>query len=297
MRRLIPLALLALVLSTFRPVAVNAWGAGAHKFIVDRAIELLPVEIKPFFEKNRVAVVEHSIDPDTYRTVGWMEEPPRHFMDMDAYGPFPFAALPHDYDQAVAARGADFVTKNGLLPWYTQKTYEKLRDAFQQLGAAPYARDDVRIFSSVVAHYLSDATQPFHAAMNYDGQLTHQWGIHGRFEGELFERYQARLTITPPPVTRVANVRDFTFATLGDSFQLVEPILAADRAAVAGRDVYDDEYFQQLLEKTKPILEKRLGQAIANVASVITTAWMDAGKPPLPANPPPQPPRKVRRGT
>src|SRR4051812_41099160 len=103
-RRMIPLALLALALSTVPPARVSAWGFNGHKYIADRAIDLLPREIRPFFQKYRVTVVEHAIDPDTYRTVGWTQEPPRHFLDMDSYGAFPFAALPHDYSTAVAAR-------------------------------------------------------------------------------------------------------------------------------------------------------------------------------------------------
>ena len=54
---------------------------------MDRAIALLPPEIRPFFETYRTTIVEHAIDPDTYRTMGFAEEPPRHFLDMDAYGP------------------------------------------------------------------------------------------------------------------------------------------------------------------------------------------------------------------
>ena len=79
-----------------RPAPVGAWGFNGHKFITERAIELLPQEIRPFFQKFRTTVVEHSIDPDTYRTVGFTDEPPRHFLDMDAYGPFPFKDLPRD---------------------------------------------------------------------------------------------------------------------------------------------------------------------------------------------------------
>ena len=46
--------------------------------------------------------------------MGWTDEEPRHFLDMDSYGPFPFKDLPHDYNAAVATRGADFVKKNGV---------------------------------------------------------------------------------------------------------------------------------------------------------------------------------------
>ena len=96
------------------PAPSAAWGFEAHRFIFEKAIGLLPPEIRPFFERYRVAVVEHAIDPDLWRTVGWdAEEGPRHFLDMDAYGPHPFTELPRDYDAAVKRYGAEFVKKNG----------------------------------------------------------------------------------------------------------------------------------------------------------------------------------------
>jgi hypothetical protein len=289
MHRLIPAALLTLAASVSLPAPADAWSFSVHRFIADRAIVLLPPAIRPFFETYRTTFVEHAIDPDTYRTMGWQEEPSRHFLDMDAYGPFPFASLPHDYNQAVAARGADFVAKNGLLPWRTEEMYGRLREAFKQ--TTPYARDDIKLFSAVVGHYIGDAFQPFHAAVNYDGQLTGQQGIHARFETEMFDRYADKLRIAPDPIQPVANVREFTFATLADSFSVVEAILAADRVAVQGKAEYDDAYFDAMLEKTRPILQKRISQAITGVASVITAAWTDAGKPALP----PEAPRTVRK--
>jgi hypothetical protein len=295
MRKVLPLALLALALSALKPVALGAWGFNGHKFITERAIELLPPEIKPFFQKFKTAVVEHSIDPDTYRTMGWMEEPPRHFLDMDAYGAFPFRDLPHDYDEAVAKRGKDFVVKNGLVPWRAQEVYVLLRDAFKQLPTSGFARDNVKLFSSVIAHYTGDSFQPFHAAVNYDGQLTGQQGIHSRFESELFDRYQDKLRIAPSPVVPIPDAREFVFTTLTDSFSFVDPILAADREATEGREFYDDAYFAKLYEKTGPIMEKRISGAITGVASLITQAWVDAGKPALPVDAPPRAPRPIRR--
>ena len=89
MRKALPIALFALALSAMRPAPLGAWGFNGHKFITDRAIDLLPDDIRPFFQKFRVAVVEHSIDPDTYRTVGFKEEPPRHFLDWTPTAPSP----------------------------------------------------------------------------------------------------------------------------------------------------------------------------------------------------------------
>jgi hypothetical protein len=295
MRKVLPIALFALALSATRPEPLGAWGFNGHRFITDKAIDLLPVEIRPFFQKFRTTIVEHSIDPDTYRTVGFKEEEPRHFLDMDAYGPFPFKDLPHDYKEAVEKRGLDFVVKNGTVPWRAEEIYVELRNAFKALETQGFARDNVKLFSSVLSHYVGDAHQPFHAVINYDGQLTNQRGIHSRFETELFDRYKDKLRITPGVVTPIPNAREFMFATLTDSAELVAPILAADLEAVKGRTLYDDGYFAHMYEKTGTIMERRISAAIAGLASLITSAWMDAGKPALPADDPPRTPRPIRR--
>jgi hypothetical protein len=295
MRKVLPVALVALVLSGLRSEPIGAWGFNGHRFITERAIELLPPEIRPFFQANRVQVVEHSIDPDTYRTMGFTDEPPRHFLDMDAYGPFPFTNLPRDFKEAVAVRGQDFVLKNGTVPWRTEEVYGMLRNAFKELSTVGYARDNVKLFSSVISHYVGDSHQPLHAALNYDGQMTNQHGIHSRFETELFDRYRDRLKIAPEPAAQVPNVRDFMFTALTDSFSNVDAILAADREAVKGRTHYDDGYFALLFEKTGPIMEKRFSRAISGVASLIASAWIEAGRPALPVEAPPRAPRPIKR--
>jgi hypothetical protein len=295
MRKAVPAALVALALSAFHAEPIGAWGFNGHRFITERAIELLPAEIRPFFQANRVQIVEHSIDPDTYRTVGWSEEPPRHFLDMDAYGPFPFANLPRDMNEAIAVRGRDFVIKNGTVPWRAEEVYGLLRTAFKDLPTRTYSREDVKLFSSVLAHYVGDSHQPLHAALNYDGQLTNQQGIHSRFESEIFDRYRDRLRFAPAAAAPIPNVRDFMFTTLTDSFAQVDAILAADREAVKGRTHYDAGYFDYMFEKTGPIMEKRIAGAITGVASLITSAWIEAGRPPLPAQLPPGAPRPIKR--
>lgn len=291
MRRFTVLVLASLVALAVPPRA-EAWGFEVHKYIMDRAIPLLPAEIRPFFEKYKVSIVEHAVDPDLWRTAGWLEEPSRHFVDMDAYGAYPFKELPHEYDQAVARYGKDFVDKNGTLPWRTEEIYKKLVEAFTQ--KAGYARDNIKFFSSIIAHYTADAHVPFHAALNYDGQLSGQWGIHSRFESELFERYRATLRIVPKPIVPIANPREFIFDALTAGFAFVQPVLDADKAAVAGRELYDDQYFTLFFSKTQPILETRLSEAITSVASMITAAWVEAGRPALPLDAV-NPPRKVRK--
>src|SRR3954471_14388451 len=101
--------LLAIVLAV--PASSSAWGFDAHRFIADRMIELLPPQLKPFYDKRRAFIVERAIDPDLWRSVGWEQESPNHFLDFDhaAFGPYPFEALPHDYSAAVQKFGKAFI--------------------------------------------------------------------------------------------------------------------------------------------------------------------------------------------
>ncbi len=134
-----------------------------------------------------------------------MQEPPNHFLDLDheAFGPFPFDALPRDYSSAVQKFGKEFIDEQGTLPWRTAEFYGRLQREFESLKRQPppgYAFDNIALYSAVLAHYVSDGHVPLHAVVNYDGQLTQQQGLHSRWESELFERNRATLKIAPPSI-------------------------------------------------------------------------------------------------
>lgn len=282
------LAGLVVTVALLVPVPAHAWGFEAHKFIMDRAIALLPEAMRPLFEKHRATVVERSIDPDTWRTAGFDQENPNHFLDIDweGYGKYPFNELPRDYTAAVARFGKERIEQNGTLPWRLEESFGNLRRAFESYGrGSAFAQNDVLFFTSWLAHYASDAHVPFHAVINYDGQLTSQQGIHARFESTMFERYRAQLTIAPKPGAPIANPREFAFATILEGSQLVPPILKADLAAIGSRDVYDDAYYASFFAANRAVLERRLNESITAVAALVAGAWEAAGKPPVPVEP------------
>jgi hypothetical protein len=290
---------LLLALTVALPASAPAWGFEAHKFIVDRMIALLPVELRPLFEKRRAFIVERAIDPDIWRNVGWDQEPPNHFLDIDheAFGPYPFAALPRDYSDAVQKFGKDFINQQGTLPWRTAEFYGRLQREFESLKRKPapgYALDNIALYSAVLAHYVSDGHVPLHSVVNYDGQVTQQHGLHSRWESELFDRNRSKLTIAPPSLKPVSNPRDFIFDVLLASNRAVPNVLQSDKTAVEGREFYDDAYFEKFAAGTLPTLERRLNESIAAVASMITGAWERAGKPAVPTEIP-RTPRAVRR--
>jgi hypothetical protein len=294
MRRALVCLVLALVAVV--PARPAAWGFDIHRYIADHAIDLLPDGLRPFYQKNRAFIVEHAVDPDLWRTAGWSEEPPHHFLDLDAYGPPPFAALPREYDRAVQRWGRDFVEKNGTLPWRTAEMYGQLERAFEQVqrGASPWAAENVKFYSAILAHYVADGHVPLHAVVNYDGQLTGQQGVHSRWETELVLRDMPTLHLSPMPPTAVDDPRAFMFEVLETAYPGAETILRADKIAAAGRDTYDDGYFEILDRETRPLLERQLSSAITDVASIIYGAWDAAGRPAVPLESPREP-RKVRR--
>lgn len=295
--RCVLVALLALAAVGGSPAPASAWGLDIHRVIAERAIGLLPDAIRPFFERHRAFVIEHAVDPDFWRAAGFEEEPPRHFLDLDAYGPYPFEALPRDYQQAVARHGEATVRKNGTIPWRVAEMQGRLVNAFRELRdrPSPWAVEQVKFFSAVLAHYVADAHVPLHAVVNYDGQLTGQRGVHGRFETELFLRYRDRLRLEPAARPPVRDPSGFIFDTLLDAFKKAEPLFEADRRALAGGEVYDDAYFDRFFRDVRPILEEQLSKAMSGVASVIAGAWEEAGRPVLPAEPPraPMPRRRA----
>lgn len=298
-RRLAGVVLAVAMLTCGAASPASAWGFEVHKLITDRAIDLLPPRLKPFFERYRAFVVEHSIDPDLWRTAGFEDEPKRHFLDLDAYGDGPpFAALPRDFDEAVAKYGKAHVENLGTLPWRTAEFQANLVRAFeeQRLGTSPWALEDIRFFAATLAHYVSDAHVPQHAVMNYDGQLTDQQGIHNRFETELVLRYVDRLHWRPTARPAVTDARTFTFEALFASFAAAPAVERADRDAIGAGTEYDDAYFDRFFALARPVLEERLTRASEAVASLIVGAWEAGGRPDLPLE------RKVvihkrRRGT
>lgn len=299
MRRCAALAVGILLAVT--PLSIEAWGLDVHRFLTRRAIDGLPVELRPFFMSSRDFIGEHSVDPDLWRIVGLRgelgEEDPNHFLDIDGLDEVtPFKGVPREWSAYVARYGAERANRMGRLPWRTEEIYKQLVARFQDVGkgTAPYAASNVRYLVAILAHYIEDAHVPFHAVVNYDGQLTGQRGIHSRFENDLVLRNLAGLKLAPVEIRPIAGIRDFVFETLVESQSLVASVLEADRNATRGRDLYDDAYFAQLFKGTRPVLEKRLGDAASGVASAVVAAWVQAGKPALPLDAPKAPVR-IRR--
>ena len=77
-------------------VTANCWGFYGHGKINYCAVFLLPPEMMVFYKPNIEYIEEHATDPDK-RRYAVVEEAPRHYIDVDFYGKYPYDSLPRKW--------------------------------------------------------------------------------------------------------------------------------------------------------------------------------------------------------
>lgn len=258
------------------PTIINyGWGDNGHKLITKHALKLLPSDIN-FTDKFKASIIEHSIDPD-YRKKEDPSEPNKHFIDIDYYKEFLNGEMIISIDSLKKIYGDSIVTAMGILPWATTTTYSNLVEAFKSAD-----REKILLYISDLSHYVEDGHQPLHSSINYNGQLTMQKGIHFRYEIEMIDKHldeiDKQLKIISP--VYVSNITEFVFNYIFESNFEVDILLTADKIATKfSNGKFDDGYYKLLWFRTKNLTIDKFEQASFSLASLIYSAWIDAGKP------------------
>lgn len=257
--------------------SMYGWGKKAHKLVNVKAIEFLPDEMSEMLAwKDYVG--EHSIDPDLRKDTD-STEGPKHYIDIDFYPEFLNGKMIEDREQLAQKYGAEKIVKMGLLPWATLDTYKMLEKSFKEKN-----RDKILIYISDLGHYVADGHQPFHTVLNYDGQLSDQRGIHGRYESEMVNKYIDEITseVTKGKIEYISEPLDFVFDYLTRSNSFAPVIFDADKTAYEITSSHgSDDYYRLLWFRTKYVTTYQLSNASSVLASFIYSAWVDAGKPNL----------------
>jgi hypothetical protein len=268
------------------------WGFYAHKKINYYAVFLLPPEMMAFYKQHIDFISEHAVDPDK-RRYAVKEEGPRHYIDIDHYGAYPYTALPRNWDSAVAKYSIDSIQANGIVPWWLQTMQFRLTAAFKEKDAARILK-----LSTEIGHYLADSHVPLHASSNHNGQLTGQRGIHGFWESripELLAEHNWDFFIGKAEY--IKNPVDFIWKRILESASAADTVLKYEQQ-LSNRFPADQKFsfenrngiiirqyssafskaYDQLL---KGMIERRMRQSIFAVASFWYTAWVNAGQPDL----------------
>lgn len=283
--------LLLLLILAYAPSAF-CWGFYGHRMINYYAVFLLPPEMILLYKPNIDFLTEHAVDPDK-RRYAIPEEGPRHYIDLDQYGKYPWDSLPRNWNEAVKKYTADSLQKHGIVPWWVQTMLYRLTQAFKE-------KDQVKILklSAEIGHYISDAHVPLHASSNHNGQYTNQRGIHGFWESrvpELLAEKQWDFFIGKAEY--IANPSRFIWSRVLESGAAADTVLRYERElsrqfppdqkfAFEERNgtvirQYSSAYTIRYDRLLKGMVERRMRQSVYAVASFWYTAWVNAGQPDL----------------
>jgi hypothetical protein len=253
------------------------WGDNAERLVTNKAVDTLPDDMHSFFQANRQFLVQHVTDPDEAQSKNLTEQH-NEFIQLDHYGPFPFTALPRLYTAAVSKYTRRTLETYGVLPWEIGLYSKRLTDAFRD-----HEWNEARSSAATLAHYVAAAHDPFNTTTNFDGRLSGQPGVNSRFGTGLVDRYQLFFFVRPNEATFIHDPTDHAFEMTLSAHSWLENILLADLRAHSGLSGYTDEYYDRFYSQAGAVLVRELSDASTDVGSYWMTAWINAGRPPLPS--------------
>jgi len=266
----------ALVLALV-PGSLPAWGPNAHRLVVNKAIDTLPPELRPWFEVNRPYLSQHVTEP-----LSALAKNPAEIryqrIELEKFGRFPYEGLPRDYNAAVKKLTRPVLEAAGVLPWQIGVYSERLTKNMKE-GKWQEARDN----AALLAFYVAEAHDPFSTTDNFDGHLSGQTGVDSRFDTNLVDRFALFLYVRPNDAYFISDPTDHAFEDCLTAHSWIQAILLADRRARADQHDYTDEYYDHFYNTAGAIVIRQLSEAATEIGSYWLTAWINAGKPQPPA--------------
>ena len=283
--------LVILLLLIISPCAY-CWGFYAHSKINYYAVFLLPPEMMVLYKPNISLLETHATDPDK-RRYAVPDEGPRHYIDIDHYGMYPFPLLPRKWNDAVEDFSEDTLKAHGIVPWHIQLMLRRLTTAFTNKDFASIMKN-----SAEIGHYISDAHVPLHTSSNHNGQLTNQRGIHGFWESRIPELLaEKQFNFFIGKASYIDDPADFIWKRILESSKASDSVLSIERKLTKNfpsdqkfafeerNDIPAKQYSSAFTiaynQQLNGMVERRMRQSIFAVASFWYTAWVNAGQPDL----------------
>ena len=255
------------------------WGDNAERMIVDKAVDTLPDEMLPFFQANRGYLMQHVTDPLQSEARTPAEEP-KGFIQLDHYGPYPYAALPRTYTAAQWRNSAGGrSTRTVCFPGRSASTARSLPTRCERTtGTTRSFPPRFWLTTSPLRTIRSNLRS------NSDGVLSGQQGINERFGVGLVDRYQRFFFMKPNEAAFIRDPTDHAFEMSLDAHSWLENVLIADRRAHEGLTGNTSEYYDRFYAQAGAVLIRQLTDAATDTGSYWMTAWINAGRPQLPGS-------------
>lgn len=287
---LISLSMILMLMMAYFPS--HCWGFYAHRRINFMAVFLLPPDMLAFYKANINFLEEHAVDPDK-RRYSVAEEGPRHYIDIDHYGAYPYPSLPRKWEDAVAKFGKDSLMEFGIVPWHIQVMLGRLTNAFKEKNYSKILKN-----SAELGHYIADSHVPLHANSNHNGQYTNQKGIHGFWESRVpellaerdFNFFIGKAQYIKDPLgyawDRVLESAKASDSVLRFERELTAAFPADQKYAFETRNgvvirQYSSAFTIAFNNKLDGMIERRMRLSIYSIACFWYTAWVNAGQPDL----------------
>lgn len=285
---------LLLLLCGMPVIRAYTWGFYGHRMINYYAVFLLPPEMLVLYKPGILYLTDHAVDPDKRRYI-LPGEGPRHYIDLDRYGAYPFPALPRNWNEAVKQYTADTLQQHGIVPWWVQTMLFRLTAAFKEKN-----KEKILKLSADIGHYIADAHVPLHTSSNHNGQKTNQRGIHGFWESRIPELLADKeWDLLTERARYISNPGKFIWDRVLESAAAADSVLQLEKA-LAGRfpanrkyayeprngtviRQYSEAYTIRYNTLLRGMVERRMRMSIYAVASFWYTAWVNAGQPDLSA--------------
>jgi len=279
------------VISLLMPGILYSWGFYGHKKINRMAVFTLPPQMIGFFKKHIEYITEHGTDPDK-RTFSDEKEAVRHYIDIDYYGDKPFDAMPKKWKDAVAKYTEDSLNLYGINPWWTEKMYYRLVEAFKAEDV-----DKILYTAANLGHYIADGCTPLHTTQFYDGKSPEQKGIHSFWESRIPELFGDDYDFFVGQAEYIEKPLDKIWENIKSSHEAIDTIFMVQKKMMAeypgdkmytyenrGQTtvkVFSKDYAEQFSSLLGGMVERRMRLAVKMVGSFWYTAWVNAGQPDL----------------
>lgn len=288
-------SLLALFVLTIKPLTAWGWGQKGHEISGLAAAKKLPAEMPKFFRKSAEQLSYLNPEPDRWRS---REESnldramdsayaPDHFLDMELVPEAAMKAI-NRYDfTAELIKAGQKPTTAGFVPYRILELFQTLRIEFRLWRAEKDSNKrkwiEQRIVNDagILGHYVSDAANPHHTTIHYNGWsganpngytvFTREpnQGIHQRFE-EIFVGAKINVNDVLPLVNEKPQViekpREEIWNYLKTSNKLVEPLYILDKKEPFSATNNSPEH--------KKFVSERLAAGAQMLRDLWWTAWV-----------------------
>ncbi len=268
-----------------------SFGFFAHRTINRMAVFGLPPEMIGLYKHHIEFISERSIDPDK-RAHAVPGEAPRHYIDIDHFGPDPFDQMPRLWKDAIEKFTEDTLQQYGVLPWHIDVMMRRLQHAFVEEDI-----DRILMLSAHLGHYIADACTPLHTTKFYNGRTPEERGIHALWESRLPELFSTSYTFFTGRAEYVANPLDRAWELIEISHNKVDTIYlvldslithfphdrmyAHEMRGQAFNRVYSQDFSHTFHEAMDYMVERQMRLAAKATADFWFSAWVNAGQPDL----------------